>query len=290
MALREIKTKIGSLQNTGKITKAMEVVSSVKLKKVEHSTLNANNYLETMKEFLYESVQTDVQLDLPLFSAKDEEVTDALVIVIGSGKGLVGPLLHQLKVEVYDLVSTLKEDNITPHLVSVKSRTLDILRELNLKSEYHFTGSFENADTSEITPLKKIIMEYYPKKVQKVYVVFMKFRNAFVQEPISEKFIPLDKEDFPAPIESSTNRSGFSFEPEARVILQSLLEDYLEAFLIYTLLNSSCSEYASRVVTMKQATRNANDLQRQYQLQYNKLRQTQITSQIQETYLSSYTQ
>lgn len=285
MALREVKTKIGSLQNTGKITKAMEVVSSVKLKKVEHATLNANTYLETMKDFLQECVQTNVELDLPLFNSGQKGTTDALVIVVGSGKGLVGPLLHQLKIEVYDLVEKLKKDGVTPHLISVKTKTLDVLRELNMQSEYHFTGAFENANTSEITPLKKIIMEYYPNKVQKVYVVFMRFKNAFVQEPVSEKFIPLDKEDFP-----QTGTSNSSFEPDSRVLLQHLLEDYLEAFLIYILLNSSCSEYASRVVTMKQATRNANDLQRQYQLQYNKQRQTQITSQIQETYLSSYIQ
>lgn len=285
MALRELKTKISSLKNTGKITKAMEVVSSVKLKKVERATVNANNYLETMKQFLYESVQTDVELDMPLFDSGSEETKDALVIIIGSGKGLVGPLLHQLRSQVYQLSQQLEKEGVTPHYISVKTKTLDILRELKIKSEFHFSGSFEEANTSEITPLKKIILDYYPAKVQKVYVVFMKFQNAFIQEAKVEKFLPLSKEDFPR-VETSNS----SFEPSPEVLLTHLLDDYLEAFLIYILLNASCSEYASRVVTMKQANKNSTDLQRQYQLQYNKQRQTQITSQIQETYLSSYIQ
>lgn len=285
MALRELKTKIGSLKNTGKITKAMEVVSSVKLKKVEKATLNANNYLETMKQFLYECVQTDVELDMPLFDSGDGETKDALVIVIGSGKGLVGPLLHQLRSEVYRLSQKLESEGVTPHYISVKTKTLDVLRELRIKSEFHFSGAFEEASIKEITPLKKIILDYYPEKVQKVYVVFMRFQNAFVQEAVAEKFLPLSKEDFP-----HVETSNSSFEPNSKVLLEHLLDDYLEAFLIYILLNASCSEYASRVVTMKQANKNSTDLQRQYQLQYNKQRQTQITSQIQETYLSSYVQ
>lgn len=285
MALREIKTKIASLQNTGKITKAMEVVSSVKLKKVEKATLNANVYLDTMKQFLYEAVQTDVDLDMPLFDSGETETKDVLVIVIGSGKGLVGPLLHQLKSKTYDLINELEAEGITPHLISVKSKTLDVFRELNLKSEFHFSGAFEEASATEITPLKKVVLDYYPSKVQRVYVVFMKFRNAFIQEAVAEKFIPLSKEDFP-----QVSTSNSTFEPSSKVLLEHLLEDYLEAFLIYVLLNSSCSEYASRVVTMKSATKNASELRREYQLQYNKQRQTQITSQIQETYLSSYIQ
>lgn len=285
MALRELKTKITSLKNTGKITKAMEVVSSVKLKKVEKATVNANVYLETMKQFLYECVQTDVELDMPLFDSGDKKTTDALVIVIGSGKGLVGPLLHQLRSKVYQLSLQLEKEGVTPHYVSVKTKTLDVLRELRIKSEFHFSGAFEEASIREITPLKKIILDYYPEKVQKVYVVFMKFQNAFVQEALVEKFLPLSKEDFPR-VETSNS----SFEPSSKVLLEHLLDDYLEAFLIYILLNASCSEYASRVVTMKQANKNSTDLQKQYQLQYNKQRQTQITSQIQETYLSSYVQ
>lgn len=283
MALRELKTKIGSLKNTSKITKAMEVVSSVKLKKVERATLNANNYLETMKQFLYECVQTDVDLDMPLFDSGSDKVSDALVIVIGSGKGLVGPLLHQLRSEVYRLSQRLEGEGVNLHYVSVKTKTLDIFRELRIQSDFHFSGAFEEASIKEITPLKKIILDYYPNKVQKVYVVFMRFQNAFLQEAVSEKFLPLSKEDFPL-----VEVSNSSFEPSSKVILEHLLGDYLEAFLIYILLNASCSEYASRVVTMKQANKNSTDLRRQYQLQYNKQRQTQITSQIQETYLSSY--
>ena len=283
MALRDLKTKINSLKNTGKITKAMEVVSSVKLKKVEKATLNANTYLETMKQFLYECVQTDVDLDMPLFDSGQQKTEDALIIVIGSGKGLVGPLLHQLKSKTYELTKQLQSEGVKPHFISVKTKTLDVLRELGIKSEFHFSGAFEEASAVEITPLKKVILDYYPSKVQKVYVVFMKFQNAFIQQAVAEKFIPLSSEDFP---QVETTKS--SFEPSSKVLLEHLLEDYLEAFLIYVLLNSSCSEYASRVVTMKQANRNSTDLQKTYQLQFNKQRQTQITSQIQETYLSSY--
>lgn len=283
MALREIKTKISSLQNTGKITKAMEVVSSVKLKKVERDTLHANTYLDMMKQFLYECVQTETDLDMPLFDSGKTGAKDALVIVIGSGKGLVGPLLHQLRTQVYETVNNLQSQGVTPHIISVKSKTVDVLRELGMKSEFHFAGNFEQATNMEITPLKKVILDYYPQKVQKVYVIFMRFRNAFVQESVAEKFIPLSSEEFP-----QVELSKTSFEPSARVLLQDLLEDYLEAFLIYVLLNSTCSEYASRVVAMKSANKNATELQEMYQLQYNKQRQTQITSQIQETYLSSY--
>lgn len=285
MALRELKTKIASLKNTSKITKAMEVVSSVKLKKVERATVNANSYLEIMKEFLQECVQTDVELDMPLFDSGKKEVKDALVVVIGSGKGLVGSLLHQLKSQVYDLDLKLKSQNINPHYITVKTKTLDIFRELGMQSDFHFSGSFEDVDGKEITPLQKVILDYYPEKVQTVYVAFMRYRNAFVQEAVIEKFIPLSKEDFPR-----VSTSNSTFEPSSRILLEHLLEDYLEAFLIYVLLNSSCSEHASRIVAMKQATNNATELQKSYQLQFNKQRQTQITSQIQETYLSSYIQ
>lgn len=284
MALRDLSTKIHSLKNTSKITKAMEVVSSVKLKKVEKATFNATNYYELMKQFLQESMSEDLDLKFPIFEKDSIEYKDALIVVVGTGKGLVGGLLHRLKSELFELNSKLLEKGINPHIVSVKTKTLDLLRELNMSSELHFGGAFEEGSINEITPIKKTVLDYYPNKVQKVFFVFMKFENAFSQIAVTEQFLPLDKKDF------KIQNINTALEPSSHELVEHLVEDYLEAYLIYVMLNSSCSEFASRVVTMKQATNNATELQSKYQLKFNKQRQTQITSQIQEAYLSSYIQ
>ena len=273
--LNEIKRRIGVVKNTAKITKAMQLTSALKMKKMQGAVSKSHIYLETLQEVLG-NVRESLDGQYALIKHPKTR-KNALVVIVGNNRGFVGSQISKLTVAVYGLVEELKLEGINITVMTVKKKSLGIVKRLGLKSTYHFQESYEQFNPAETAPLKEIIVNgFIEGKYDEVYITYTRFESTFIQTPITLKLLPIE-----AKITSDSN-SKYKFEPDSDQIINYLLGEYIDFEIFNIFLNASASEYSARMIAMQKATDNAIDLSDRLTLKYNKDRQALITQQIQE--------
>jgi F-type H+-transporting ATPase subunit gamma len=287
--IADLKLKIGSVQSTAKTTRAMQLVSAVKMKKMQDNYQNGQFYLQGLKDVLAHLASTKSEISLPLLRQPEKE-KQALIIVVGTSRGFVGSQLSRLGMKTWELTEELKSKGVSYEVVSVKNRTMKLLARYGLTANYHFGDHFESLDPQSIVPLKELIIDgFVSDKYQSVYIVFSQFVSTLTQEAVIDQMLPLKiddimsvSEDKPVKDENADLEGSYTFEPDAETILERLLGEYLEINIYNALLSANASEYSARMVAMQQATNNANELVGKLQIEFNKTRQTLITQQLQE--------
>lgn len=278
--LQERRQTIKSTQSTAKITKAMEMVSAAKFKKFNEQTSGSKDYMLALKEMISDATKSYSANDIPLLIPKEHE-KKALVLLIGTTRGLVGSLINRIEIEFYKLISELESKNIKHDIVTIKRKTIDIPTKFGIDVKNHFENSFEDISISDLSTLKSIILNGYLDNVyDSVYIVYTQFNSSFSQEPVAEKVLPFA--DF-SNDEEKKKVPEFRYEKSQKEIIEGLTENYLEAYLQYIILNATTSEYSARMVAMKKASDSAKDIEARLRLEYNKERQTQITMQLLES-------
>jgi F-type H+-transporting ATPase subunit gamma len=277
---RDIRRRIKSVTSTAQITKAMQMVAASKMRKAQQAALNGRPFAGLLYRFQRKATTQSVDFSHPLLEVR--EVRKRAVILIGGDKGLCGALNSNL----FRLASQF--DQQTTVFITAGRRAAQYIARTRrqLFAEFAYGDSPRYAEAKAIATCARDL--FLKGEVDEVQIVATRFVNTLVQEPVCFNLLPvgeikglklpgtLTEEDLAA---SSVE---YLFEPSAEAFLGYLLSHYLSLFLYLVLLNAKASEQSARMVAMKNATDNANGLIKDLTLEYNKLRQGRITTELLE--------
>jgi F-type H+-transporting ATPase subunit gamma len=277
---REIRRRIKSVRSTAQITKAMQMVAASKMRKAQQAALNGRPFARLLYRFQRKATTQVVDFTHPLLEVR--EVRKRAVILIGGDKGLCGALNSNLfrMASQFDPQSTL--------FITAGRRAAQFIARTKrqLHAEFAYGDSPRYAEAKAIATCARDL--FLNKEVDQVQVVATRFINTLSQQPVCLEFLPVGEikglklsEDLTEE-ELAAGPTEFLFEPNAEAFLGYLLSHYFNVFIYLVLLNAKASEQSARMVAMKNATDNANTLIQDLTLEYNKLRQGKITTELLE--------
>ena len=273
--IREIRRRIRSVQNTAKITKAMELVAASKMRRAQQRALAGRPYAERMNWVLADLSETvdlsDPEALHPLLRRRDVQATG--VVLITPNRGLCGGLPGNLNRRT----STLFLDVDVPgHLVAVGRKGRDFFRRANVPIRAEFTELGDYPDYMAILPIARVVIDdYLAGAYDQVFVVYPYFVNTMTQEPRVQQLLPVE----PA-AQAATRAVDYIYEPDREGVLAELLPRYVEMQLYAAVLEGIASEQSARMVAMRSATDAALEMIQELTLTYNKARQEQITKEL----------
>lgn len=271
--LKEIRSRIVSIQSTMQITSAMKMVSAAKLKKAQDAITAMRPYSEKLIEIL-QAVSATMEGDTGAAYTTQRELKNVLIVVITSNRGLCGAFNSNIIKETRLLLSKYKGKNV--QLLIVGKKGGDILKKeasiMSTHNELYDELTFANAATIADV----ITSKFVNGEVDKIELVYNQFKNAATQEVKVEQYLPLVQNDL------DNISSDYIFEPEKAEILLSLIPKALKTQFYKAIRDSFASEHGARMTAMHKATDNATELRNQLKLTYNKARQAAITGEILE--------
>jgi F-type H+-transporting ATPase subunit gamma len=275
---RDIRRRIRSVKSTAQITKAMQMVAASKMRRAQQAALNGRPFAGLLYRLQRRATSQATDFTHPLLEVR--EVRKRAVILIGGDKGLCGALNSNL----FRAASGF--DPETTVFVTAGRRAAQWVARTRRKlvAEFAYGDSPRYAEAKAIAACARDL--FLKREVDQVQVIATRFINTLSQEPISLEFLPVGKiTGLKLPLteeELTTKHVEFIFEPSAEEFLGYLLSHYLNIYIYQVLLNAKASEQSARMVAMKNATDNANTLISDLSLEYNKLRQGKITTELLE--------
>jgi F-type H+-transporting ATPase subunit gamma len=278
---QDIRRRIKSIRNTSQITKAMQMVAASKMRKAQQHALAGRPYAGLMNKVLVSlQKRTDPRLH-PLLEIR--EIKKELLLIISTDKGLAGALNTNLFREVSNF-----DQAKTAFVTTGKKARLFVGR-----TKREFLADFELKDAPsfvETKPIGKFCMEkFLNREVDKVSVLYTHFINTINQKAVVQTLLPISAFDLPKKHEESKEGEehvdpmlGYIFEPNALGVLDIMLPYYVEYQVFQMILDARASEHSARMVAMKNATDNANQFIKDLTLEYNKMRQAGITTELLE--------
>jgi F-type H+-transporting ATPase subunit gamma len=274
---REIRRRISSAKNIKQITRAMQFVAASKLRRAQESTLAARPYREKLDEVIADLAAVLDGEDHPLLAGRDlAREHNRLIVIITSDRGLAGALntntIRFIAREITEHPGELK-------VATVGRKGRDAMRRARVPIAAHFEGFGDKPSFADVLPLARLITDdYVAGTYDRVDVVYSRFVSTLVQKPSMEQVLPV------VPTEDVDGIPGhqFVFEPSPAAFLQALLPRYVATRVFQAVLEAKASEESSRMVAMKNATENAEELIEDLTLSYNKVRQANITREMVE--------
>ncbi|MAW83764.1 MAG: ATP synthase F1 subunit gamma [Crocinitomicaceae bacterium] len=277
--LKEIRTRIISVESTMQITSAMKMVSAAKLKRAQDAIVQMRPYAKKFNDILVNVAASLDNSDHPMMKSNNGK--NILLIALSSNRGLCGGFNNNIVKEVNKTISNNPDKNYTVFTIGKKvndvfkkSDLLTRIESLPLNPQTIWDDLNYN---NSILITSKIIKAFKDNKFDQAYIVYNSFKNAAVQNVENELFLPL----IPSENESNSN-ADYIFEPDKEEILNDLIPQSLKIKLYKALLDSFASEHGARMTAMHKATDNANEMKNDLKLFYNKARQAAITNEILE--------
>jgi F-type H+-transporting ATPase subunit gamma len=277
--LKEIRTRIISVESTMQITSAMKMVSAAKLKRAQDAIVQMRPYAKKFNDILVNVAASLDNFDHPMMKSNNGK--NILLIALSSNRGLCGGFNNNIVKEVNKTISNNPDKNYTVFTIGKKvndvfkkSDLLTKIESLPLNPQTIWDDLNYN---NSILISSKIIKAFKENKFDQAYIVYNSFKNAAVQNVENELFLPL----IPSENESNSN-ADYIFEPDKEEILNNLIPQSLKIKLYKALLDSFASEHGARMTAMHKATDNANEMKNDLKLFYNKARQAAITNEILE--------
>ncbi|MBV8208873.1 MAG: F0F1 ATP synthase subunit gamma [Burkholderiaceae bacterium] len=280
---KEIRLKIKSVQNTRKITKAMQMVAASKMRKAQDRMRAARPYGEKIRNIAARLAQANPEYRHP-FVIKRSQLRAIGLILVSTDKGLCGGLNTNIQRASLARVKQWDADGVRLQATAVGNKGLGFLQRLraNIVSHVVQLGDTPNLEKL-IGPVKVQLDAYTRGEIDAVYLAYSRFINTMKQEPIVEQLLPLSSERF---AQSEQERHAHSwdylYEPDPQRVIDELMTRYVEALVYQSVAENMASEQSARMVAMKAASDNAKKLIDELQLIYNKTRQAGITKEISE--------
>ena len=275
---QEIRTQIASIQNTQKITKAMEMVAASKMKKAQDQMTKARPYADKILNVITHLAHAHPEYTSEFFSQR--EVSKKGYIIISSDRGLCGGLNNNLFKIVLENIEQDKATNIDPAFALVGSKATSFFQRMGGDVISQTSQLGDKPKVEQVLGLiKSTIDSFINKDIDEVHLVYNKFINTVSQEPTIQKILPINTD---VKNEDYDYYWDYLYEPDAETVLESLFTRYIESLVYRGLVENLACEQASRMVAMKAASDNATDLIAELQLIYNKNRQAAITQEISE--------
>ena len=277
---KEIRGKIKSVENTKKITKAMEMVSVSKMRKAQQRMRQARPYAERVRSLAAHLSHANAEYRHPFLISNDNAKTAAM-IVITTDKGLCGGLNTNILRAVTVKLKELDAEGLATEAVAIGGKGLGFLNRIGAKvvSQAVQIGDRPQLDKL-VGPVKVVLDAYAAGKLKAVYLSYTRFINTMRQEPVIEQLLPLT--DAQMAMQDGQHGWDYIYEPEAKVVIDELLLRYVEALVYHATAENVASEQAARMVAMKSATDNAGNVIAELRLIYNKTRQAAITKELSE--------
>jgi F-type H+-transporting ATPase subunit gamma len=277
--IRQLKRRIAVVKNTAKITNALQLVAASKMRRAQDRALQARPYSEKLRLVLAGLATRESGQDEaghPLLVSRPAR--NIAVLHITPDRGLCGGLNSNLNRSAGTFVA-LQHEPVSVVAVGKKGRDFFVRAHTHVVAEFTELGDYPTqGDTAGISRL--IIQDYLEEKVDRVYVSFPHFVSTAVQRPVIRQLLPIEPPSMESTHEAEAFRQDYIFEPSPDLVLQRLLPRYIEMQIYEAILESAASEQSARMVAMKNATDNAQDITRELTLTYNKARQEQITKEL----------
>ncbi|MCH9699205.1 MAG: F0F1 ATP synthase subunit gamma [Gammaproteobacteria bacterium] len=276
---QEIRTKISSIKNTQKITKAMEMVAASKMRKTQDRMQASRPYSEKMWQIIQHLSHANPEYKHE-FTVQKENVETIGVIVITSDRGLCGGLNSNLFRKLLKQIRVWEDEGKQVKLGLVGRKGTAYFASIGGDSVAQVTQIGDQPGLADIIGVIKVMLDAYQDNgVQQVYLAYNDFVNTMVQDPTVKKLLPIDATEANQDLQ---HHWDYIYEPDAKEVLDHLLIRYAESIIYQAVLENNASEQAARMVAMKAASDNAGKLIEELQLVYNKARQAAITQEIAE--------
>ena len=279
---KEILTKIRSVQNTQKITKAMQMVSTSKMRKTQERMRLARPYAEKVRLVMSHLAQTQSDHGIKLLEPH-RSVRRAGFILMTTDKGLCGGLNANVLKKFLAQVQEYRNQGIEVDVVCLGSKGLAACQRIGLNVVASATnlGDTPRLETL-VGPLTELFQRYQKHQLDVIHLVYSGFVNTMRQEPRLETLLPIGESALEGVSESSDYSWDYRYEPSPVAVLEYLVRRYLESVVYQALSDNMASEQAARMVAMKAATDNAGNAIKELRLVYNKSRQAAITTELSE--------
>ena len=275
---KEIRNKIKSVENTRKITKAMEMVAASKMRKAQERMRAARPFSEKIRSVAANLSHANPDYKHP-FLQKRESVRNVGVIMVTSDKGLCGGLNTNAMRLMINMIKEWEGANAKVQATAIGNKGLGFLMRYGVPVISQVTGLGDKPHLEKMIGPIKIQLDHFAEgKIDALYLCYTKFVNTMKQETMCEQLLPLSGEKLGAP-DSSWD---YLYEPDAKTVLDELLERYLESLVYSAVAENIASEQSARMVAMKSASDNAKEVIGDLKLTYNKARQAAITKELSE--------
>jgi F-type H+-transporting ATPase subunit gamma len=276
---KEIRVKIKSVENTRKITKAMEMVAASKMRKAQERMRAARPYSEKIRNMAANLGQANPEYTHAFMKTNDAK--SAGFIVVSTDKGLCGGMNTNVLRAVTNLLRSNQAAGVSAQAVAIGNKGLGFLNRVGAKVVAHATQLGDKPHLDKlIGPVKVLLDAYIKGEVKSVHLCYTKFINTMKQEPVVEQLLPLSQEKLQA--EKTAHGWDYIYEPDAQTVIDDLLVRYVESLVYQAVAENMASEQSARMVAMKSATDNAGSVIGELKLIYNKTRQAAITKELSE--------
>lgn len=273
-ASRLIKRRIKSAKNISQITKAMEMVSASKMRRAQEQALASRPYAQKLYETLRMVATHTNSSSHPLLQIN--KAGKALVLLISSDRGLVGSLNTNLFKATEEALQNLPQ----AEFVAVGRKARDFVVKTGRSLYGEFTGLPDKLRFEDALPIAELVMNaFLSGGYQSVQLVHMQFISTLTQKAVVEQLLPISHTEIQE-LAAAQPSAEYTFEPNAKDILDTLLPYFIEITIYQDLLDAKASEHSARMVSMKNASDNAKDVVKELTLSYNKSRQASITSEL----------
>lgn len=272
--LKEIRNRISSVSSTMQITSAMKMVSAAKLKKAQDAITAMRPYADKLTELL-QNFSSNLDTDNGSVFTKNREIKNILIVAITSNRGLCGAFNSNILKQVNELAKNYTKGNVS--VVAIGKKANDSLsKEFKILSNE--SKIFDDLNFTNVAQIAQVLMNKFKDgSVDKIELVYNKFKNAATQIVTTEQFLPIVTSN-----DQINNNQDYIFEPSKVEIVKTLIPKSLKTQLFKAIRDSFASEHGARMTAMHKATDNATELRDQLKLTYNKARQAAITNEILE--------
>jgi F-type H+-transporting ATPase subunit gamma len=275
---KEIRTKIKSVENTRKITKAMEMVAASKMRKAQDRMRASRPYADKIRNVAAHLSYAQSEYRHP-FLIKRETVKNVGLIVVSSDKGLCGGLnTNVLRLSVNQMKNWEAEGKKIA-VSAIGNKGFGFMTRVGADVKSHITGLGDTPHLEKLIGTIKVMLDaYIAGEIDQLYICYTKFINTMKQEPTMQQLLPLSGEQLGSP----KGHWDYIYEPEAQPVVDELMLRYIESLIYNAVAENMASEQSARMVAMKSASDNAKNVISELKLVYNKARQAAITKEISE--------
>ncbi len=277
---KEIRTKIKSVQNTRKITKAMEMVAASKMRKAQDRMRHARPYADKVRNIAAHLADANPEYRHPFLVVR-EQPRNVGVIVVTTDKGLCGGLNTNVLRAVTNKLRELERGGVGVRATAIGNKGFGFLQRIGAKVVSHLVQLGDTPHLDKLIGPVRVQLEAYERgEIDAVYLAYTRFINTMKQEPVLEQLLPLSTER----LQEDTREYSWDYlyEPDAQTVLDELLLRYIESIVYQAVAENMASEQSARMVAMKSASDNAKKVIDDLQLSYNKARQAAITKELSE--------
>jgi F-type H+-transporting ATPase subunit gamma len=283
--MKEIRGKIKSVQNTRKITKAMEMVAASKMRRAQERMRAARPYADKVRDIAAHMSRANPEYRHP-FMVENNDAKVAGVILVTTDKGLCGGMNTNVLRATLQKFKELEASGKSIEATAIGTKGLGFLNRLRAKVVSNVVQLGDTPHLEKLIGAIKVQLDQYSEgKISAVYLAYTRFVNTMKQEPVIEQLLPLSNERLNGgEDDGATPKSqwDYIYEPDAQTVVDELLVRYVEALVYQAVAENMASEQSARMVAMKAASDNAKTVINELQLSYNKSRQAAITKELSE--------